>query len=306
MTTKNNTSNNLIYKDSVTIGKERTTVKIRLNDECKTGHQDFAIVCDIYEHGRNVGGGAAHDHISKVFNGKYDDFIRLHLCDYAGIPTYAVENGFYHLKEGGEPMSKDKFCAYYRVSSSNYDILIKSEHKLEFALLLESLGILKDWKNEADAAIKRLEGLTGLIFLNDSKKSQYNAPEIDLVRDFESKVAAGYYDDDKKKARSIQTKADNKAKKIADLKAYAARKIDKIKTELAIDLFIVKKLGVDFNNHIYYNHKNTLTFNWKDYDKNLTEKEFDKFCESITENQFNSLPEGIEFELKGVKIYTKN
>ncbi len=45
-------SNALRHTATKTVGNEVITVKIRLNDECKNGHQDFSITGDIYEAGK--------------------------------------------------------------------------------------------------------------------------------------------------------------------------------------------------------------------------------------------------------------
>lgn len=41
--------------------------------------------------------GCLHDDISKVFNGRFDDLIAMHLADMDGQPMHAYENGAYWL-----------------------------------------------------------------------------------------------------------------------------------------------------------------------------------------------------------------
>lgn len=115
------------------------TINIRLNDECKNGHQDFAITGDIYQKGKPrtdryyIAGGCIHEDIVKA-KPELKIFVNLHLCDWEGIPIYAVENGFYHLREGfnnTKPESanfKKEFCDYYRVTPSQFDILNSSRN----------------------------------------------------------------------------------------------------------------------------------------------------------------------------------
>lgn len=53
--------------------------------------------------------------------------------------------------------------------------------------------------------------------------------------------------------------------------------------------------GLSVDNVIYYNHTNTLSFNWRDYGEKITQEEFDDFVNNVDRSQ---LPEGIKFELK--------
>lgn len=52
--------------------------------------------------------------------------------------------------------------------------------------------------------------------------------------------------------------------------------------------------GLSTDNVIYYNHTNTLSFNWRDYGEKITQEEFDDFVNNVDRSQ---LPEGIKFEL---------
>ena len=175
-------TNNIIY----TIDKDNRfvncVVKVRLNDECKNGHQDFSLTATFWEIGRKridknvLTAGCCHKEILKHFP-ELKIFSVLHLCDYRGIPMYAVENGFYHIKNGFQSKDrklKDEFCDYYRVTGQQFDKLYETESKLEYALTLEDIGVLKQWKEEADSAIKLLEELTGHKFVVDSIKSNFH------------------------------------------------------------------------------------------------------------------------------------
>ena len=176
-TQETNSSNSLIYKETKLVenGNTKITVTIRLDDECKNGHQDFSITADGYEkrNGRfyESFGGCCHDEIEKYFP-EYSIFIPLHLSTYKGVPMYASENGFYHIKT--DKMNKKKYCDYYRITPGQYDILEKSENVLEFSILLSELKVLEHWKKQADKGILLLEILTGKTFLIDSKKDGIN------------------------------------------------------------------------------------------------------------------------------------
>lgn len=298
-------TNSLTYRVTKHTLKETFIIKISLADECKNGHQDFSITGSIYEKGkalidRNCScSGAIGDEIAKAFP-ELAIFNRLHLCDSDGIPMYAVENGFYHLKNGFNSKStgdmfKSEFCDYYRLTPEQFDIVSKSENKIEYALLLQDLGILAQWKEEAKQAIKQLEKLTGDEFIYDSKKSQYNAPEIAQIEDFRQKKAAGYFSDELKQQRAIETKENEQQKKINDLKETAQKDINAINTELNIKLYVLS-CGLSIDNMIYYKHNNTLAFNWKNYGDTISESEYNYFVENI---DYTKLPEGIKLTNKG-------
>ena len=65
-------------------------VNIRFDDRCKNGHQDFSVTCDIYLRTRDVGGGAAHEEIARVFP-ELEPLIKWHLMSTDG-PMYYVSN----------------------------------------------------------------------------------------------------------------------------------------------------------------------------------------------------------------------
>lgn len=208
-TLEKKSSNNLKYtKTIVRKNGENLVIKIRLNDECKNGHQDFAITADLYSgSGRSdrsmISGGCIHDEILKSAP-QFKMFIDLHLCDFDGVPTYAIENGFYHMTNGFNNLKgktqKQYFCDYYRVSETQYNTLITAKEQDYFGFLLSELGILSQWKKEAKKAIKTLEELTGVYFLNDSVKSQFNMSP-DKLFEVEQLYKNGFYSNDKIKER---------------------------------------------------------------------------------------------------------
>jgi hypothetical protein len=105
-------------------------IEIRCDDECKNGHDTFAITATItkknpcdkshfdavyyaptdkyYAHDM---GGCLHDEILAVMP-SLKPFIDLHLSDGNGVPMYAVENGKYHMT------NKEVFTKYLRLTDS--------------------------------------------------------------------------------------------------------------------------------------------------------------------------------------------
>src|ERR1035437_2600790 len=79
----------------------RMNIEIRLDDECKNGHDDFAITASIWSKNNKYSeedmGGCCHAEILSV-RPDLKIFVDLHLNSSKGVPMYAIENGFYHLK----------------------------------------------------------------------------------------------------------------------------------------------------------------------------------------------------------------
>ena len=299
-------------------------VKIRLNDECKNGHQDFAITADIYKTGMRsdrsfLAGGCCHDDILKHFP-EFKIFVNLHLCDFAGVPMYAVENGFYHLREGfnkTKPTNdnfKKEFCEYYRMSPAQFDAINTSEHKLAYAINLKELGILEQWNKEASRAIKMLEELTGNEFVNDSEKSQYNMPKAEDVKNYHKQREDGYYSVENIRKRAEEKTAADRAARIQAIKDDCTKSVAKYEEVRNVKLWLIayverlskkainRKKGFDldfsFDNFIYYNHTKTLNFDWLDYKGKMGRDNFKLFCDNSKKSDFNMLPQNIKFSLE--------
>lgn len=274
MTTLANASNDLRFNTSKAVGNEVITVNIRLNDECKNGHQDFSITGDIYQAGKpkidkyHISGGCIHEEIEKHFP-EFIPFIRLHLCDYEGVPMHAVANGFYHLREGfnyTKPQEQNfdaKYCEYYRVTPAQLEALKTAKNQTQFAVKLVELGILEQWKQEANAAIKQLEELTGKTFVNDSKKSQYYAPTPEALAEEAKRQAEGYYTPEAEAKRQEEARQAEFTK----LEAEFNKVVDKAKLEYEVKKEVLTKGGSKaLSNCIFYNHTKELAFNWKGYE----------------------------------------
>jgi len=274
-------------------------IKIRLNDECKNGHQDFSITGDIYEKGKpksdryHIAGGCIHDEILKT-NPELKIFVNLHLCDYAGIPMYAVENGFYHLRNGfnntpiDSPKFKAEFCDYYRVSATQFDTLNTAANQLQYALSLDKLGILTQWNDEAKKAIAILEEMTGNTFVVDSLRTQYHAPTTEQLEEEEQKQISGYYTPE-----AEQQREEAKRQSILDkLAAERDKEINKATEEFEVKKQVLLIGGeVALKNCIYYTHSKQLAFNWKGYDR-ISKELIDKITAQI------NLPEGVTIKDK--------
>lgn len=280
-------TNDLRFTDYIGKNGEQWEIKIRLNDECKNGHQDFSITGTCWEAGKSridkymIRGGACGDEISKLFP-KYEIFNRLHLCDYMGIPMHCSANGFYFLRKGfshyeeGETL-KSEWCKYYRVSPAQFDALFEAKSEAHFAILLERLGIFEQWKAEADLAIKKLEELTGDEFVVDSVRTQYIRPSDEEIAEELKRIKNGYYSPEAEKARD--TEIDEK--KLAEITKEEQKEINAIKLEYKVKKLLFIASHKAYENHIYYNHSKTVSFNWRGFGDNMSDEEISAVIGSI-------------------------
>lgn len=87
-----------VLKPSIDIdgGKQRLVVKGGLHYIRGNRAPYFSVTCDIYENGRDVGGGAAHELILRE-HPDLADIIALHLSDMDGAPGHDAPNAWYWL-----------------------------------------------------------------------------------------------------------------------------------------------------------------------------------------------------------------
>lgn len=299
MQTLQQTATNDLRKKIKTTTEEGNTliIKIRLNDECKNGHQDFSITGELYQkdkpmNDRNmISCGCIHDEILAA-RPDLKIFVNLHLCDYLGTPMHPIENGFYFLSNGfnntpiEHPNFKAEYCEYYRITPAQFEVLSQSKNKIQYYKNLVKLNILEQWKAEADKGIKLLEEMTDKTFLVDSKRSQLIAPTPEEIAQEEEREKSDYYTPEQEEEREKAKQADLLAKLEAERDKGINKHIEEYEVKKSVLLAAGDKA---LNNCIYYNHSRTLAFNWRSYDK-ISEEEYNKILASI------QLPEGIKIE----------
>ena len=292
-------TNDLRFTDN-RIGKngEQWTIKIRLNDECKNGHQDFSITGTCWEKGKPktdkymIQGGACGDEIAELFP-EYEIFNRLHLCDYMGIPMHCSANGYYHMNKGfnskstGDSFAKE-YCDYHRISRAQFNVLSQAESETHFAILLERLGIFEQWKAEADLAIKKLEELTGNELVVDSVRTQYNRPSDEKITDEINRIETGYYSAEEKQKRADE----RSAQKLLEIDREEKLKINDIKDEYKIKRLILGFSKKAYQNYIYYNHSKEIKFNWRGFGDTMSDVEIQAVKDAIGLR----LPKGVTFK----------
>lgn len=291
-------ANRLKYNTTKTVNSYRVDVKVRLDDECRNGHADFSITATIYEKDKYgiwkwCMAGCCHEEIAAAFP-ELNPFIALHLCDAKGAPMYAAGNGLYHLRNSSETVTRN----YLRIDHKEYMRLKReAEDKLSMTFLLEEMGIVARWEEEARAAIHQLETLTGETFEDTSSRYQFTPLTVEQRELFRTRLAEGYYLPENIRKRKHEAHLAAKRKKIDDLKTHAAKAKAKIDQELAVKLHVLR-CGMPLDNFIYYDHRNTGVFNWRDYaSKNemVTQAQFDRFLKKV---DYTKLPEGIRFQLQ--------
>lgn len=255
-------------------------IEIRLDDECKNGHIDFAITAMAWYKSNKTTEcdccGCMHDEILKI-RPDLKPFIDLHLCDRKGVPMYAIENGFYYLKEG----KTDVLYNHLKLNSNEELSLFKNcPDKLYFQYLIEKLELPKRWLNEAIKAIKVLEDITGETFNDTSTKDTYIPLSSEQIIDIETKIKDGFYSESAINQRKSDALKEVKERKIKELRNEASKKIREITAELKLKMYVLN-FGLPIDNMIFYTHTKELVFNWKNYDKKITQQQFESFKKSF-------------------------
>lgn len=149
----------------------------------------------------------------------------------------------------------------------------------------------------SDELIAELENLCGKKWVNPYKpeEERFTLTLTDEERLLiEERIKAGYYS-----AENIEKRREEAHKaKMMEKRAEICEQYDKIIRNAETDkkvMLCVFDYGLSTDNVIYYNHTNTLSFNWRDYGEKITREEFDDFVNNVDRSQ---LPEGIKFELK--------
>nr|DAL07901.1 MAG TPA: hypothetical protein [Bacteriophage sp.] len=295
------TANKLIYKQTNYFkedGEEyRIIVTVSLDDDCHNNMCDWSITADI-EHKTEYGyreymGGCCHDEIIK-YCPELAKFIPLHCCNHYGAPMYPVENGTYHIKNSDKSVAIE----YLRISDKEYSKLSEAvDDKMYFKYLLFNQGIVDRWKHESDELIVELENLCGKKWINPYKpeEERFTLTLTDKERSFvEERIEAGYYSTENIQKRREEIHRAKMVEKRAKICEQYDKEIRKAEAGKKVMLYVFD-YGLSVDNVIYYNHTNTLVFNWCYYKNKITKEEFDDFVNNV---DYSQLPRGIKFEFK--------
>lgn len=256
---------NLIYSASRENKETRVNVTIAVRDGGTC--QYFSITAEVYTRHNGRGPwpknptccGCCHDQIA-VFFPEFIPFINLHLCDLNGAPMYPVSNSRYYFKE-----SRAKGTEYVRINPDDTRAgslqAAAKEGPEFFAYVLETSGIMDQWKAEAGAALAELERLTGKQL--EILPGRYYSPLSEEVRaEIKNRINSGYYSDEAREARNrAKEQAAREEARAAIVERYDAE-IQKAQTDKNIHLLIFDMFGTD-ENIIVYNHSRKIELNWR-------------------------------------------
>lgn len=297
-------TNDLRHSITIVGGKEKTVIKIRLNDECRNGHEDFSLTADIYEKDgrgqyRESGGGCCHEHILKL-RPDLKQFETLHLCTFEGVPMHAFGNAFYwfagfngglgqeyHGGSGRDGKSPDEcrriFSEHIHATPEQVAKIVECRPRTqdELQAAMEDLNMPEQWKAEADAAIATLEKWTGKTFESQATRGRWEPLSETKRTEIARRRAEGYYEPEQVAKRDQQKAAKAKAAKIAGIRADLAAAIEKRQRCAHVALYMAERYYPQFQNVIYYDHTNELAVNWSTTEKLITREEFDRIAAEI-------------------------
>lgn len=291
--------NSLVFNEVKKVSMNGETLKIeakvRLDDNCNNGICFFHVTGDIYR--LNESGyyedyicGAIGDYaeMAEMISGRFNKF---HGRTRLGYNTGLVSNLNYYIKRG----DKDYAMRYAMLNEDEYKVLsFVADEKEYFKYLLFDLGIMDRMKREADAAIKKLEELTGDTWVNpySPEKERHTIvltpEEKKLVED---RIEAGYYTEpaiEERRLERIRVKREKEKKSVID---DFEKKLKELEYDRNVRLALI---DFDiFGNVIYYKGSNKISFNWsKSWDK-IPEEKYKEFVENVDRSK---LPEGVTFE----------
>lgn len=283
--------NGLKYEDTIFYeedgNKYKMIVYIRMDDECKNHICEFAITSSIYELHRSrwswYKGGCCHDEILKHAP-QYKCFVDLHLCNHYGYGGMnGVLNALYWLKHNKIEFVKSSL----RLKGDEYSELqwfMDEEESLKWKL--SQMGIIDRWHKEALEAIEYLNELTGCRWHNPYSKEEERFVMKPLTdeenRLMEERFANGYYS--KERVEKRREKA--LKKKIDEQKAKALEEYNKATSrwqEILNIKFAILNEGILLDNVIVYEHCKEVTFNWKNYEVQVSREDFDRFVTRMKE-----------------------
>lgn len=176
-------TNELIYKCSKEVNDTVVYVTIRLNDECRNGHNDFSITGEVYQKGKPktdkymICCGCCHNEILEAFP-EFKIFVDLHLCSSDGYPMFLGQNAAYWISIGED----EKAMCDLRCDRDMYDKLYPYYiDNLLFKKAIADNGLLDIWSEQAKKAIAYLEKLTGNEFIEDKHVPFFSEKEVELI-----------------------------------------------------------------------------------------------------------------------------
>ena len=288
------TTNSIKYVIDVNNKEHNYKINIRLNDECRNGHEDFSITADFWKLKKPrtdknwIMGGCCHEEILKL-RPDLKIFVDIHLNDFRGYPMHYVENAFYHLKnEYNSPMTKTRFMECYFVSEEQYQELLKADDVDEFGYLF--LVVFKNheiWENLAIQGIKYLEELSGEKFESKATKPYHISKFLGLS------YPKGYFFEEAVKERRLKAHLLKKYEAINKLQKQAKQKIEEIENKLSIEKQLMDLDFIDLRNTRHNFKEREFHINVKKTSIGSYKIENDKHAYCFTEDDYNRMHIGL-------------
>lgn len=288
-------TNNIGRTETMRIGKFIIEIRARLNDECKNGHEDFGLTYDMWE---NVvsnktwcAGGCAAGNDDQIVRKAIRTFglepvERVHLSDMNGVPMYPTANAIYHAKNSGFEVFRD----YLRLTDEEAKQAFYIDDEFGLYVWLLDNGIIERWKNEANEAIKAIINGRDIEFESTATKPQghwYFKHDVtegairaqrDLIRD-------GYYTPERYGQHRENETLNACMKSLNNSMECLQRRIDEaemdIKFKCALRDIICehvaefKKPILLIDNSIFYQHKNEIAFNWRNFSDKVNDEDYE-------------------------------
>ena len=258
-------TNELIYKCSKEVNDTVVYVTIKLNDECRNGHNDFSITGEVYEKGKPkkdkymVCCGCCHEEILEAFP-EFKVFVDLHNCSSEGYPMYLGQNAAYLASIGDD----ENAMTNLRCDSDMYDKLYPYYiDNLLFKKAIFDYRLLDVWSEQAKKAISYLERLTGNEFVENKHVPFFSEKEIELIESGSVTLEAVL-------SKRKNEKQEKRSKQIEEIDKKYSAQIAGAALEKKVRLLM---LDFDSENWIWYSHSDTLCFNWKSYERKVTKEE---------------------------------
>ena len=218
-------------------------------------------------------------------------FIPLHLSDGKGIPSYAIEKGWYWK----QTRSKDALKDNLRLSDEEVEVLMNMPDKDSFKYCIHVSGIEKRWNKESEDVIAKLERLSGdKLVVDEGEEIGQVIMTEEEVREHEKKISEGYYDHEEVSERENKKEEGEKEIALKDiLDTYNKRKNDAVKMRDLMQLLI--NGGVPYPCMLeVFSNKEVLVYvdQLRGVDSYYSEEEFDKLYEKLDKNDL--IPEGFK------------
>lgn len=296
----------LVYAPTISRGNMITKITASLDDDCKNGHADFSLTCDIKEriNGRwqDAGGGCDHEHILKVTKGHEHEAMfklmaDLHLSDADGVPMYAPGNAFYwfcgmfadglgydyHGGSGRDGRSIEEcrkiFAEHIRADEAQVAALLEAcpMDAQEMSYFLEKMGFRAKWKAEATRAREWLESVCKQRFLYKATRETWPVLTPEQVAVIEERRRTGYHTAEQREERRLATVEKARVKKRREIEQAYQAKVDEAMIDRALALALVDCNAKGAENTIFYKHTKTVEANWATHRALWSRQDWDAF-----------------------------